>query len=182
VRQLLELADVDGRAGDLLAAADAHLAVVCVGPVCAAVAREEGFGSPLIPEHWRLGSMVNLVGEVLAARRVERRVGDSTVVVQGDRVEVDGVAVAVPVSVPVGVAVAGPHPPLGALARPVRRALAVLAAAHGNPVADEILGEAAVIALRSLGSEESVGSLGTIPSGLVERTVDGWRFGGRPIG
>jgi uroporphyrinogen-III synthase len=69
VRNLLDLADAAGLAGPLLAALNGPTLAVCVGPVCAAVAREEGIVAPLVPEHWRLGSMVNLVAEALAARR-----------------------------------------------------------------------------------------------------------------
>jgi uroporphyrinogen-III synthase len=68
VRNLLDLADGAGLAGALLDALNGSIAVICIGPVCAAVAREEGIAAPFVPEHWRLGSMVNLVGEVLAAR------------------------------------------------------------------------------------------------------------------
>jgi uroporphyrinogen-III synthase len=67
VRHLLELADFAGLAGPLLDALNGRTLAVCVGPVCAAVAREEGITAPLVPEHWRLGSMVNLVAEALAA-------------------------------------------------------------------------------------------------------------------
>jgi uroporphyrinogen-III synthase len=67
VRNLLELADFAGLAGPLLDALNGKTLAVCVGPVCAAVAREEGIASPLVPEHWRLGSMVNLVAEALMA-------------------------------------------------------------------------------------------------------------------
>ncbi len=69
VRNLIDLADAEGMAGRLLEALNGRVLVVCVGPVCAAVAREEGIADPLVPEHWRLGSMVNLVGDALAARR-----------------------------------------------------------------------------------------------------------------
>lgn len=69
VRNLLDRADAAGVTVPLLEALNGPVAVVCVGPVCAAVAREEGITDPLVPEHWRLGSMVNLVGEVLSARR-----------------------------------------------------------------------------------------------------------------
>jgi uroporphyrinogen-III synthase len=68
VRNLIELADTVGRAGGLLDALNGQVAVVCVGPVCAAVAREEGLTHPLVPDAWRLGSMVRLVGDTLRAR------------------------------------------------------------------------------------------------------------------
>jgi uroporphyrinogen-III synthase len=71
VRNLVELADSAGLADPLLEALNGPVLAVCIGPVCGAVAREEGIAAPLIPEHWRLGSMVKLVGEALAARRVQ---------------------------------------------------------------------------------------------------------------
>lgn len=69
VRHLLDVADRAGIAGPLLEALNGPVLAVCVGPVCAGVAREEGITAPLVPEHWRLGAMVNLVGEALATRR-----------------------------------------------------------------------------------------------------------------
>ncbi|MBV9660739.1 MAG: uroporphyrinogen-III synthase [Acidimicrobiales bacterium] len=37
----------------------------CVGPVCAASAAAEGISNPLIPDHWRLGSLVKAVADSL---------------------------------------------------------------------------------------------------------------------
>ncbi len=68
VRNLVELADAEGRAGDLLAALNNRVVAACIGPVCAAVAVEEGIEHPIMPANWRLGSLVKLVGETLAAR------------------------------------------------------------------------------------------------------------------
>jgi uroporphyrinogen-III synthase len=68
VRHFVGLADAAGLAGPLLAALNGPVLVVCVGPVCAGVAEEEGIEKPLVPEHWRLGSMVTLVGKALAER------------------------------------------------------------------------------------------------------------------
>ncbi|HET9689659.1 MAG TPA: uroporphyrinogen-III synthase [Acidimicrobiales bacterium] len=68
VRGLVELADCDGTTGALLEALNGPVLVGCIGPVCAAVATEEGITGPLVPEHWRLGSLVRLVAEALAAR------------------------------------------------------------------------------------------------------------------
>jgi uroporphyrinogen-III synthase len=72
VRHLVGLAEAAGLAGPLLDAVNGSVAVVCVGPVCAGVAREEGIINPHVPDHWRLGSMVNLVGEVLGVRVPEK--------------------------------------------------------------------------------------------------------------
>jgi uroporphyrinogen-III synthase len=68
VRQFLDLAEAEGLAEPLLAALNGPMIVVCVGPVCAGVAHEEGIVAPVVPEHWRLGAMVKLVGTALAGR------------------------------------------------------------------------------------------------------------------
>ena len=68
VRGFVGLAETLGRAEALLRAAVDGMAVVCIGPVCAAAAVEEGFADPLVPERWRLGAMVSLIGRVLADR------------------------------------------------------------------------------------------------------------------
>ncbi|MGI8491232.1 MAG: uroporphyrinogen-III synthase [Acidimicrobiales bacterium] len=66
-RNLAALADDMGRHGELLDVVNAQMVVGCVGPVCAGVAREEGFANPLVPEHWRLGAMVTKVAAALTA-------------------------------------------------------------------------------------------------------------------
>jgi uroporphyrinogen-III synthase len=68
VRNMLELADAHGLAGTLLDAFNGAIVVGCVGPVCAGVAHEEGIRSPVVPEHWRLGSLVKSVADALLAR------------------------------------------------------------------------------------------------------------------
>jgi uroporphyrinogen-III synthase len=42
----------------------------CIGPVCAAAARHDGIGEPIVPEHARLGSLATSVGAELAGRQV----------------------------------------------------------------------------------------------------------------
>lgn len=75
VRNFVAVAEDAGRADDLVAAATpsatgtAGMVVGCVGPVCAAAATEEGFAAPVVPEAWRLGSMVKVVADALAPRR-----------------------------------------------------------------------------------------------------------------
>ncbi len=90
VRNLFELADADGRADELRRAVNGGILVACVGPVCAAVAREEGIESSVVPDHWRLGSLVRIVGESLALRRRRFRAGDIELVLQGSVVIVNG--------------------------------------------------------------------------------------------
>ena len=65
VRNLIDLAEREGVADVALRQLNGPVLVVCVGPVCAAVAREEGIVAPAVPDAWRLGSMVKLVGELL---------------------------------------------------------------------------------------------------------------------
>lgn len=73
VRNLLALAETAGRAEALLEAFNRQALVACIGPVCAAVASEEGIVDPLVPEHWRLGSLVRAVADELVARRGGRQ-------------------------------------------------------------------------------------------------------------
>jgi uroporphyrinogen-III synthase len=103
VRNLLDVADSDGRAGALIEVLNREMVVGCVGPVCAAAALEEGLVAPVVPEHWRLGSLVKTVGAALGARRRHLRAhpgsgpadtgrgGEFDVVVQGSLLVVDGV-------------------------------------------------------------------------------------------
>jgi uroporphyrinogen-III synthase len=83
IRYLLEFADAEGRASELLAALNTNVIAACVGPVCASVAEDEGIQSPLTPPHWRLGSLVRTLGEALAARRRKFEAGPTTLILQG---------------------------------------------------------------------------------------------------
>ncbi len=70
VRSMMELAAQAGRAEDLLRALNRDGVVVgCIGPVCASVATECGIGRMVVPENWRLGSLVKAVTEALSAAR-----------------------------------------------------------------------------------------------------------------
>jgi uroporphyrinogen-III synthase len=69
VRNLIELADAAGRRTELLDALNGRVLAACIGPVCAGVAVEEGIGQPLVPDNWRLGSLVKLVAETLLVTR-----------------------------------------------------------------------------------------------------------------
>jgi uroporphyrinogen-III synthase len=90
VRNLVELAGIAGRAGELLDALNGGMVVACIGPVCAAAAVGEGIPHPLVPERWRLGSLVGVVAEALAARRHPYQVGGHELVLQGSVALVDG--------------------------------------------------------------------------------------------
>lgn len=66
VRQMFEIAEVDGRASQLLDAFnDRKPLAACIGPVCAGVAVDEGIRDSVYPDSWRLGSLVKLVATTL---------------------------------------------------------------------------------------------------------------------
>ena len=65
VRNMMLIAEGIGRREELLAAMNGRMLTACVGPVCAGVASEEGLLDVVVPEHWRLGSLVRLVTERL---------------------------------------------------------------------------------------------------------------------
>jgi uroporphyrinogen-III synthase len=128
VRQLVDLAEAEGLAETLLTALNRHMVVACVGPVCAAVAREVGIDAPVVPEHWRLGAMVKAVGAALAARCWEVPTGAGTVTIRGGRLDLPSGSVDLPVA--------------------ARRALAVVIGSDGGPVPAAELGGAGLDQLR----------------------------------
>lgn len=71
-RNMMEMARRIGLADEVLAAVNGPeeptVLAACVGPVCAGVARDEGLANVVVPEHWRLGSLVRLVAEELSRR------------------------------------------------------------------------------------------------------------------
>jgi len=67
VRNFMAVAETAGRGGELVDAAR-RMVVGCVGPVCAAAAADEGFDNLVVPEAWRLGSLVRAVSEALVSR------------------------------------------------------------------------------------------------------------------
>ena len=67
VRGLVDLAEREGRLDELLGRMNGSVLVMCVGPVCAQVARDEGIREPHHPEAWRLGSMVRHLAETLGS-------------------------------------------------------------------------------------------------------------------
>ncbi len=70
IRAMLQLAAAADRDGDLLAALSPGRVVVgCIGPVCAAVAAEAGLAGVVVPDHWRLGSLVKTVTAAVRASR-----------------------------------------------------------------------------------------------------------------
>jgi uroporphyrinogen-III synthase len=91
IRNLMTLARSVGLADALISAcAGDDLLVACIGPVCAAVAVEEGLVDVAVPEHWRLGSMVRMVAEKLEGRRRLVRLDGRDAILQGSVAVVDG--------------------------------------------------------------------------------------------
>jgi uroporphyrinogen-III synthase len=68
VHNLMSLARRAGLESGLVEAFDSTVLAACIGPVCAQAGTEEGVGRMIVPEHWRLGSMVSLVVAELAGR------------------------------------------------------------------------------------------------------------------
>jgi uroporphyrinogen-III synthase len=93
VRNLLSIARQIGLADEFLTACEARVIVGCVGPVCAAVATEEGIGHSVVPEQWRLGSLVRVVGEALMTRRWLLSSEGHRALLQGSLAVVDGAEV-----------------------------------------------------------------------------------------
>ena len=67
------------------------VAAVCVGPVCAEGATDEGIANPVAPEIGRMGLLVRALSDHLQARRRTYRFAGSDLVVQGSMIDVDGV-------------------------------------------------------------------------------------------
>lgn len=72
VRHLFHIADSLGRGGELRAACNGPVLPVCVGPVCAEAARDEGISEPVWPDPPRLAAMIQLLSLELAGGRDRR--------------------------------------------------------------------------------------------------------------
>lgn len=69
VAALLDAATDAGRRDELLDAFNGGQVVAgCIGPVCAGAATESGIRAPVVPAHWRLGSLVKAVAAEVATR------------------------------------------------------------------------------------------------------------------
>ena len=94
VRYFFDVAERSGRAGMLTDAFNRDVIVGCVGPVCAEAVHVEGVTSTVVPEHWRLGSLVRSVGQALAERRRQLRVvaegGTVELEIRGSLLRMDG--------------------------------------------------------------------------------------------
>lgn len=67
VHYLMEMAESTGQTDTLIESLNDSMVVGCIGPVCAAAAKEEGITDPVVPDVWRLGSLVKAVAEALAS-------------------------------------------------------------------------------------------------------------------
>ncbi len=72
VHHLFHIAESLGRGDELRAACNGPVLPVCVGPVCAEAARDEGIAAPVWPDPPRLVAMIQLVTVELADRRDRR--------------------------------------------------------------------------------------------------------------
>lgn len=90
LRNLLRLAEEVERGEEVLGALNGPVTVVCIGPVCAAVAAEEGVDAVVVPDRWRLGSLVGAVADALGGHRRRFVVGGHELVLQGAAALVDG--------------------------------------------------------------------------------------------
>lgn len=86
---LVHIASDAGVGDDLRAALAGPVATVCIGPVCADMARKEGIMAPIVPNTWRLGSLVRAVAEGLKGRRRELHADGHVLGLQGGAVVVD---------------------------------------------------------------------------------------------
>jgi uroporphyrinogen-III synthase len=96
VRGLFALAATAGTEETLRAAFRGDLVAACVGPVCAAAAREEGVEAPVWPAVGRLGTLVRALSDHLAGRRREFMLTGVPVTLQGSLAVVDGETVELP--------------------------------------------------------------------------------------
>jgi uroporphyrinogen-III synthase len=90
VHNLFSLLGSQDEADRLREALNGPVTAACVGPVCAAGAREEGVDDPLTPSIGRLGLLVRALGEHLSERRRAYRLAGHEIVVQGGAIELDG--------------------------------------------------------------------------------------------
>lgn len=90
IENLCELADVAGVLDRLVESFRTDVLAVCVGPVCAAAALDAGFADPLVPDRFRLGSMVLTLAGAFAGRAMDVELGGVPVRIQGQTVVVAG--------------------------------------------------------------------------------------------
>ena len=90
LRNLMVIADGEGRRADMLKAFEQRAAAVCVGPVCAEAAEAAGIGRWVVPSRARVGPMVESVVTELEGRSRRFTAGSAEVVLRGAIALVDG--------------------------------------------------------------------------------------------
>lgn len=90
IENLVELADAAGEHDALVHAFQDDVLPVCVGPVCGQAAIDAGFAKPLVPDRFRLGSMVRLLAATFADRAMDVELAGVPVRIQGSVVVVSG--------------------------------------------------------------------------------------------
>lgn len=90
VHNLFAIAATRQADDDLRVAFNAGVVAACVGPVCAAGAREEGIEASLVPEVGRLGLLVRALSDHFAGRRRTFHLDGTELVVQGSAIAVGG--------------------------------------------------------------------------------------------
>ena len=79
----LDAAEAAGIAATVQAALNTSVLAVCIGPVCADQARLRGIRQPVEPHRGRIGAMVQALVHAARDLRIDTRVGDTPVGLQG---------------------------------------------------------------------------------------------------
>ncbi len=90
IENLCELAESAGLLAPMVDALSSHVLPVCVGPVCAQAALDAGFAPPLVPERFRLGSMVLTLADAFRKRAMEVELAGVSVRIQGQVIVTGG--------------------------------------------------------------------------------------------
>jgi uroporphyrinogen-III synthase len=97
VTNLFTLADLHDRGDQLRQAFNGGGVVAgCVGAVCATAALDEGVVAPLYPDVGRLGLLIRVVSDELSGRRIELKLGEHHLVLQGTIVVLEGRSIELP--------------------------------------------------------------------------------------
>lgn len=89
IENLCELAESAGLFDELVDAFCTRTTPVCVGPVCARAALDAGFAEPIVPDRYRLGSMVRALADAFRSRALEVELAGLPVRIQGQAVLTD---------------------------------------------------------------------------------------------
>ncbi len=90
IENLCQIADDMGVLDELVASFTDHVVSVCVGPVCAEASLQAGFAPPIVPERYRLGSMVLALAGAFDCRSIETTLAGVPIRIQGQSVAIAG--------------------------------------------------------------------------------------------